>query len=373
MPLHILPSGRIGADRSSWESVRTQFFPRYARGRFEEAESTYARSFSDTVGNGLPELDAPFRAEFGVDHASFLNIVLALNQLTWNDGQPLSCAVFDEARVRARVAKQAGLSISEATTVLTAFTTEPRSNFLKPPSPFTPQDTWPWRYGRPLSYLRRPLLARSRSGGGRDLVWGPRHLHMAVLFLYYLIYEGRLDARSTEMKRFMSKRVNADGEAFNDKVGEMLAALGFPVLLRVKKIGDARVRDGGEDLGDVDVLSAVPGQRRLLVVECKDLASARTPREYQMEVETLVLDKGDRRSAATKHRRRTDWVSAHVEEALAALNIDDAPAGWSVEPVIVTGGYSLAPLFRTSPMPVVHLDDLPAWTDASSGHIAGQA
>lgn len=78
-------------------------------------------------------------------------------------------------------------------------------------------------------------------------------------------------------------------------------------------------------------------------------------------MEALIQDKGRRKSAATKHLRRTAWVRDHLGTALAGLGVKGAPDGWSVEPVIVTGGYSLAPLFRSSPVPVVHIDDLAAW------------
>ena len=364
VPLAVLASGRIGADRADWEAVRTQFYPRYARGRYEEAEASHARAFREEEGHGLPELDDAFLAEFGVDHAAFLEIVTALNEMTWDETQPLSCAVFDEDDVRRGVAARTGLPVPVVTSVLYAFTTEPRAGFLTPPAPFVARDTWPWRYGRPLSYLRRPLLARPRAEGGRDLVWGPRHLHKAILFLYYLIYEGRLDAQSPEMQRFMSARVNADGEAFNDRVADDLEAAGLPVLRRLKKVGPARIREGGDDLGDVDVLAAVLETKRLLVIECKDLASARTPREYQIEVEALLQDKGGQRSAATKHLRRTAWVQAHLDESLDSLGVVGESTGWTIHPVIVTGGYSLAPLLWSSPVPVVQVDDLVDWVVA---------
>lgn len=141
VPLEVLRSGRIGADRSAWEAVRGQFFPRYARGRYEEAEAGHRRAFRQGEGSGLPELDGPFLAEFGVDHAAFQRIIRSLNEIAWAGAQPLPYAAFDEAQVRVEVAARSGVSETDVARVLGELTSEPRPDFTSPPAPFASRDT----------------------------------------------------------------------------------------------------------------------------------------------------------------------------------------------------------------------------------------
>ena len=101
----------------------------------------------------------------------------------------------------------------------------------------------------------------------------------------HLCLDGRLEAKHARMKALIS-RLNSDAaEAFNDGVADTVEDK--PDLIvnrRVKKAGRLRGADGPP--GDIDVLAANRSRRRLFVIECKDLALARTPREMSQQLDT---------------------------------------------------------------------------------------
>ena len=73
----------------------------------------------------------------------------------------------------------------------------------------------------------------------------------------------------------MGEVAHRAGEAFNDRVADVLER--YPRLVvkrRLKKLGTQRVP------GDIDVLVASTKRRTLFLIECKDLALCRTPREF---------------------------------------------------------------------------------------------
>lgn len=109
------------------------------------------------------------------------------------------------------------------------------------------------------------------------------------------------------------------------------------VRVRIKKFGAARIEDRpGRDLGDIDIQVANPGNRRLITVEAKDLAGARTPKEMANELATTFVTRAGRLSAVDKHLRMVGWLRDHRPEVLAALGLDTQDAStWKVEPLLV--------------------------------------
>jgi hypothetical protein len=62
---------------------------------------------------------------------------------------------------------------------LDLFLYRPRENLLKPGGGYRGEDVYPWRYGRRLSYLRRPFLVEESDVTW--LIWGHRHVKEAHL------------------------------------------------------------------------------------------------------------------------------------------------------------------------------------------------
>jgi hypothetical protein len=239
------------------------------------------------------------------------------------------------------------------------FSAQPRESFTDPPPPFTQKDVEPWNFNRGLSYLHKPLLVRT-NGDTDEVLWGSRGVYLAALNLRELSSSPRFKAKSPEMRSLISKRRQIASETFNNQVAIVFEGITDHVKVRVKKIGKHRIRrPNGEDLGDVDVLVAYPTGRKLLAIETKDLAIARTPAELGHELES-VFESGDNRSAdVDKHLERTSWLQEHLVEVLNTFNMPSREVSrWTVVPLLVTNTESLSPYLVTQRLRVVSIQQL---------------
>ena len=148
------------------------------------------------------------------------------------------------------------------------------------------------------------------------------------------------------------------GEEFNDRVADLFEHnSAFRVRRRVGKFGSLKVSGPQGDLGDLDVLVADLERRELLVIECKDLAIARTPNELINEVENLVRGKATHPSIVERHKRRLNWVRTHLREVLDWLDVPSR-GKWKVTGLIVVDQGLFTPYIETSDLPIHSLDEL---------------
>jgi hypothetical protein len=102
------------------------------------------------------------------------------------------------------------------------------------------------------------------------------------------------------------------------------------------------------ELGDLDVLVIEPAKHRVTVIECKDLALARTPQELSTQLEALTGTAEESQGAAmARHGRRVNWVRENLSAVLAHIGVVDTD-GWEVGGMFVVD----EPLFAT------HLRDI---------------
>ncbi len=236
---------------------------------------------------------------------------------------------------------------------------KPRIDFFEPMSPYKKEDIYPWRFNRALSYIRRPFIIRNCCGE-IEVLWGIRHLYDAGHNLLGLITSGRLKANRTEMKTVLAEINDNRGASFNDKVFDLFRRnSNLSVKKNIKKIGKTHIRTSkGLDLGDIDVLVIDPKKRLVEVVECKDLALARTPHEMRNELENL-FEGGRHRSIVERHHRRTEWVHNHLKEILLWLKIkSESSERWKVKALIVVNIELITPYLRKSKINVVSFIEL---------------
>jgi hypothetical protein len=172
-----------------------------------------------------------------------------------------------------------------------------------------------------------------------------RHLFHSTGYLATICINGRLSATTSEMRSAMSELNDERGYQFNVTVAA--------VLKRDDRIVEPRKRTFGSlkmpgELGDLDVLVIEPAKHRVAVIECKDLALARTPQELANQLEGLTGITEDTQGAATaRHARRLNWVRENLSDVLAHFGIENAD-GWEVIGMFVVD----EPLFAT------HLRDI---------------
>jgi hypothetical protein len=185
-------------------------------------------------------------------------------------------------------------------------------------------------------------------------VWGVRHPIESGRYLCGLIEDERLDAKSDEMNRVMTRLSQRSALEFVDNVASIAHDLGLVVDTNVKKIGGQQItRSNGQPLGDIDVLAADVTSKKIYAFECKALAGARTPAELGNELNTTFGSGGKKPSAAEKHQERSDWLAGKLQECLLHLRLADEDAeAWTIVSAMVTDAHVLAPRIADCPLPV---------------------
>jgi len=356
--LAMLPSGRLGVDREQYEKAFEAYLPIFATGEIARATQVFGRHWqSKEVVAEKPQLaarvDSAAQAEFGHSLTDLLTLTIEAVAVG-NDLDPaVACLPLDD--LIDRLVNRLGWPQTKVSHALELLSLGPRTDFLNPPLSYRMGDVYPWRFNRSLSYLRRPFLRRERDGMV-EVLWGARHLYGAGVYLTNLIMSGQLRAQSPEMQQLLGEFNREQGEAFNNQVANLFEH--DPTLIvqrRVKKVGKLRGPTGPP--GDIDVLVADRNRQRMKVIECKDLAVARTPYEMANELTNLFHGQNSKKSVVEYHQRRVDWICKHLDEVLAWLGIDHT-GEWKVEPLIVVDQELFTPFLRQSPIPVVSFAEL---------------
>lgn len=361
-PLEILPSGRLGADRSRYDQAHAQYAPTVMLGDIRRSTQSFETIWrNNSEPNKATErrwarLDAAAIGEFGFalrEQREFIASVIEI-------GQEIGPAVarLPKTDFISRISQTLNWSDEKVVRVLDLLSSTRRANFLEPGNNYRREDTYPWRYNRALSYLRRPfLIRRSAANDQIEVLWGIRHLQGFWKNMIALCTEGRLKARTEEMRKVIGEFNRIRGDRFNTKVANLFSQKpSFVVRSRVRKIGSLRMSDGMGDLGDIDVLVADKTRKRLFVVECKDLALARTSFERSCEIKTLFEGTDHKNSIIQHHERKIRWVHKHVPQLLVWLGINSE--GWNIEPLIVVDREMFTPYLKQSSIPIVAIEKL---------------
>ncbi|MBN3887666.1 MAG: hypothetical protein HWQ43_00285 [Nostoc sp. JL31] len=360
LKLEMLLSGRLGTDRDQYEKARDAYMSIFTGGEIVRATRRFGHYWrkpkTATEKSALvAQFDAAATIEFGYSITELLEFFGAAMDIGRDIHPSVACLPLRELIVR--LANQLGWTPERVSQALELLSLKPRSDFLKPDSPYKPADVFPWKFNRPLSYLRRPFLHRKRNGEV-EILWGIRHLNAVSQYLVYLCLNGRLKATSKQMKQVMGELRNIEGEEFNDQVADLLEQnIALIVERRVKKIGNLKIKGEKGILGDIDVLAADSRRKCLIVIECKNFALARAPHEMANELTELLKGSGKEKSAVQHHQERINWVCSHLQEVLTWLRLEPT-ADWKVEPLIVTDYELATPHLWASAIPVVSLVEL---------------
>lgn len=357
----MLPSGRLGANRQAYHAVRNQFAGVFTAGEVDRSAAELPRYWRRREQIDEPDvidrLDSATRAEFGSTASDILAFIREVAMVGSRQADATKRASVD--KLIATVVSELEWDHPRGRAVFDLLAAGARDQFLDPPGPHARDAVYPWRFNRSLSYLRKPLLVH---GPDRDqVIWGNRHLFDAGRYLVDLCVGGRLKATSKEMKQYITLMQQAEAEAFNDAVAEVFECdPNFIVRRRVNKVAGERIqRTSKQSLGDIDVLVADRQRRRLLAIEAKDLAVARTPAELANELESTFQTRGSRPAAVDRHLERTEWLRRNLRQTLAWLGIDDSK-GWKVSPLVVVDQELMSPFLIDPKVPVVVFRDLRA-------------
>jgi hypothetical protein len=352
----ILPSGRLGVARDGrYYTGRERYLEHFISGEVRRANKYFQGKWTESTTNAdaLADselLDQAAVDEWGVSFTRILEMFGMLDQLA--GGEPAKALPLDEAVYQ--IATSLDWAEATARQVLDGFALYPRQRLLSPPAPFERSDAYPWRFGRRLSFIRRPLIVRPGDTSD-ELVYGFRQLDATGRWLVDQFAGGRLKVSTSAMRRAMTVVSQRRDEAFNDEVGRMFEAIdGVVVRLRVTTVGKLAIaRANGDVLGDVDVLAADTRSRVLHAVDTKNLSVARTPMEVARELRRTFKSEAGRTAAIDKHLERADWLRRHLGATLGWLGVDADPSAWQVEPSIVVDTEVPSAFLEQLPMRVV--------------------
>lgn len=350
-----LPGGRLGIDRGGKYIAGVDVF----RGRLEDYErgnissqfeNHWSPVVSDLDSEAIRALDDATNAEFGLSMTQFGKFVGGLLNL--------GLQLPDEPKVLSME-----VAVSELSESLGWLPEQVMNGIdmlaLGPASSFPPhgvrEDVYPWRFNRNRSYVRRPLIVRATPE--LQLVWGIRYLEHIAHNLVTLIETGRLRARTSIMKQYITKIRQRQNSAFNDRVADIVESLaGFVVRSRVERINSDRIeRSRSQPLGDIDVLALDKVKCVVFPIEVKDFEQARTPAEFANEAKKLF---GGELSAASRHGERIEWIRQHLDDVLDSFGVVGRRGEWRVEGLIVVSRPLATPYIVGSSTRVLVIDGL---------------
>ncbi|MEP5834241.1 MAG: hypothetical protein ABJ383_09405, partial [Balneola sp.] len=361
----ILPSERLGLNTDLLKQARESFLPlqseeyiRSAKNRF----SSYWKSkdFVETpneIETDQKLLNEAFKDEFGIHFQSYLKIYGDIISYGLQDqNQPYKVAT--KKSLIEYISLKKDLSHNEIELALDLISYKKRKYFLKPPSPYTPEDVYPWRFMRPLSYLLKPVISLNDATKTK-FIWGTRGMMTSADYLISVILNGRMQSRVTsdKLKSYMAKTHKDIGDSFNNYCFNRIKEL-YPQIIveeQIKKIGKNKIENNGNDLGDIDIFVISKEKKNIIILECKDLSIARNPREMANEIDSLIKGRKNKNSTVSKHLSRTEWVKGNFDKVVDAFSLK--PRGnWKFYPVIIVDEELFTPHLKESEIPILSLE-----------------
>ncbi|WP_200864926.1 hypothetical protein [Pseudomonas viridiflava] len=218
---------------------------------------------------------------------------------------------------------------------LEQFSLVSRPRWDKPPKKFAGKDIYPWRFGRRLSLVSRPILQVDTSDDPLLLI-APDLLRRGFAYVVDGAFRGELDQsffQSNEMRNIWWGKAS-EGHTFNRKVTQTLIEAGW-VAREGVVLPELLQRKLERDFGDIDVLAWRPNDGVVLVIECKDLSFARNYSEvaallseYQGSVVDGIPDK------LRRHLDRFEFLEANLESVRRFTNL---PSPRLVSCLVVSG------------------------------------
>jgi hypothetical protein len=122
----------------------------------------------------------------------------------------------------------------------------------------------------------------------------------------------------------------------------------------VKRLGTIKVGS----IGDIDILVANVKTHTVFVIECKDIAFAKTPYEMGQQIGQLYDPDLTQKSAVSQALKKAEWIKANLGGALAKLEVVGRSSRWEVASLVVLDQHMMTARLANAPIPIIALPDL---------------
>ena len=208
-----------------------------------------------------------------------------------------------------------GIDRQSAERFLDQFSLRTREQWDSVPTGFKQKDLYPWRFGRRLSYLTRPILQLT-SDCNPLLIIAPYSLRLGFAYVLDGTKSGRLEQSFFRTKRMRDEYWGkaSEGHTFASDVAQefrkskwcVRTNVGLPEVLNQKL---------DRNFGDIDVMAWKPDGKELLVIECKDLSPSLNYSEIAAQLsEYQGADVGGRPDKLKRHLSRVEMIMAGAAE-----------------------------------------------------------
>ncbi|MFN8336350.1 MAG: SEC-C domain-containing protein [Cyclobacteriaceae bacterium] len=360
----LLPSGRIGIDKSFEQDVLTPFFEAKTEGTVlgyvEHFESKYQASHrkEETQQDRDTELDAAFLEEYGIELPALIRIVCELRDYGFEKGQGF-IRILKKDAVTMVLKKYPEITESQVHQIIQFLTLLERLSIGKPPEGYGSQDIFPWRFNRPISYLRRPLVNYKDEKGDDYLYYGYRHLVSYLDHLFYLIYNGKLPERkSQKMRDYMGAILGEKGTPFRNEAKNWFRKNSkLEVIEHEIPIYKLSGNEKDREFGDIDLLVIDTVNKVFYPIECKHKSGARNILEMKREMDDFFGRDGKTKDAKLlKHEKRDAWIKNNLPLMKSFVN---DPESYRVRSLLLSAEeIAIGFLAKDSEMPIVLFNQL---------------
>ena len=321
----------LGDIQMSHEFIDTVYQPFGKVGgatRVKEAADSYAKTYAPAkvLSSVADAFEAKFleawTAEFGAPLEGMARFVVKLEEA----GMRMSRESFRLLRseVTDLLAEAAGISRQDATLALGRLTLQPRPEWRVVGDGFAERDWYPWRFGRRLTVLRRPLI-EINSEDDPTIICVPGIVNDAFHSMVMWFHKGEItttQARSREMSQWIGHANRVQRSEFNATVATRMRELNWEVK-QEKRLTDILKKSLPMDYGDVDVLAWRRDSRRVLAIECKDVQQQKTIGEIAEQLTDVrgVVNSAGRRDRLKKHLDRLEVLRQHEDAVTKALGL----------------------------------------------------
>lgn len=358
--INILESGRIGVERKNMENMWNPFIRSKTLENIEADIDNFKYNYqenSESDGSISPEVETAFKTEFGLN----LTQIVKFNNVLINAGldQETPCSSLKMFQLEKLFKEKLGCGNEEINNFINLFSLQKREKWEVAPEGFKSSDIWPWRYNRPLSFLKRPLIISPEPEDDPAVLWGPRHVEESERNLVNLVMSGQYtinEKTSQEMKDLTGKIINERGKKFTNKVTKWFEDNSTFQIDSEVQIGPGEKLSNESDLGDVDVLAINHEKKQIYSIECKHVFYGRNPREVQHEIEKFIGETEEDDSWIKKHLKRDSWLKENLENISTIYDFN--PEGFQIFSLFLTVREIQIPYLRNLELPFMAFSNL---------------